>query len=194
MKKDETLTSIKDTQKMHLMCGIPTVIGIIFTICVLCDGGLSAWVDYAFAGGLFSIEALLSWGGLFLIVSGTVFYKLTAESTMIITKDKVTGKTSWGKEVNIPLDSISAVELTKFYNGIGVSSSAGIIRFMFIKNNKELYNAINELIQNRSNNNSSNKTQKEDVPNEIRKYKELLDDGLITQKEYDEKKKQLLNL
>ena len=194
MKKDETLTSIKDTQKMYLMCGVPTVIGIIFTICVLCDGGLSAWVDYAFAWGLFSIEALLSWGGLFLIVSGIVFYKLTAESTMIITKDKVTGKTSWGKEVNIPLDSISAVELTKFYNGIGVSSSAGIIRFMFIKNNKELYNAINELIQNRSNNNSSNKTQKEDVPNEIRKYKELLDDGLITQKEYDEKKKQLLNL
>ena len=32
------------------------------------------------------------------------------------------------------------------------------------------------------------------VPEEIRKYKELLDDGIITQEEYEEKKKQLLGI
>ena len=32
------------------------------------------------------------------------------------------------------------------------------------------------------------------IPDEIRKYKSLLDDGIITQEEFDEKKKQLLNL
>lgn len=32
------------------------------------------------------------------------------------------------------------------------------------------------------------------VPDEIRKYKELLDEGIITQEEFDAKKKQLLNL
>ena len=34
----------------------------------------------------------------------------------------------------------------------------------------------------------------EALSNEIKKYKALLDDGLITQEEYDEKKKQLLGL
>ena len=32
------------------------------------------------------------------------------------------------------------------------------------------------------------------VPDEIRKYKELLDEGIITQEEFDAKKSQLLNL
>lgn len=37
-------------------------------------------------------------------------------------------------------------------------------------------------------------TSSVDVPNELRKYKQLLDDGIITQEEYDVKKKQLLGL
>lgn len=32
------------------------------------------------------------------------------------------------------------------------------------------------------------------IPDEIRKYKELLDDGIITQEEFNTKKKQLLGL
>lgn len=36
--------------------------------------------------------------------------------------------------------------------------------------------------------------KKETVPDELRKYKELLDDGIITQEEFDTKKKQLLGL
>lgn len=42
---------------------------------------------------------------------------------------------------------------------------------------------------------SSNSSQvKDDVPSEIRKYKELADDGIISQEEFEAKKKQLLNL
>ena len=47
---------------------------------------------------------------------------------------------------------------------------------------------------------SSNKTEKNyndvriDVPEEIIKYKKLLDDGIINQEEFDKKKKQLLDL
>ena len=33
-----------------------------------------------------------------------------------------------------------------------------------------------------------------DIPDEIRKYKQLLDDDIITQEEFDAKKKELLNL
>ena len=43
-------------------------------------------------------------------------------------------------------------------------------------------------------NDNSNNTLENDIPAQIKKYKELLDSGAITQEEYDEKKKQLLGL
>lgn len=41
---------------------------------------------------------------------------------------------------------------------------------------------------------SSTLLQEESVADEIRKFKELLDDGIITQEEFDAKKKELLGL
>lgn len=42
--------------------------------------------------------------------------------------------------------------------------------------------------------NSRNSSTQSNIPDELNKYKQLLDDGVITQKEFDAKKKQLLGL
>ena len=53
----------------------------------------------------------------------------------------------------------------------------------------EIKEFFDEIIQ------SNNKEEKDiDIPNEVSKYKKLLDEGAITQKEFDSKKKQLLDL
>lgn len=55
---------------------------------------------------------------------------------------------------------------------------------------------INDYIQSKINNPSSTAPvqQETSTADELRKYKQLLDDGIITQEDYDTKKKQLLGL
>lgn len=63
------------------------------------------------------------------------------------------------------------------------------------KTNMDLYNKlVNKLEQIISAAVSPENTSNENVPDEIRKYKNLLDDGIITQEEFDAKKKELLGL
>ena len=67
-----------------------------------------------------------------------------------------------------------------------------------MKNYDELYKVIGDLLIERQDNKDKKDTkvvqEKEDVTEEIRKYKALLDDEIITKKEFEEKKKELLNL
>jgi len=57
----------------------------------------------------------------------------------------------------------------------------------------DLYNEINELISQRSINNAGSDNSN-DPTEQIRKFKSLLDDGIITPEEFDAKKKELLGL
>ena len=71
---------------------------------------------------------------------------------IVVTKDKVYGIAIFGNRVDIPLDSISAVNYFDLFNVVGVSSASGTIRFPFIPNAKEVHTKINELIENRQGN------------------------------------------
>lgn len=53
---------------------------------------------------------------------------------------------------------------------------------------------IKELIENASNNETTQQVQTNDVADEIRKFKSLLDEGILTQEEFDAKKKELLGV
>lgn len=53
---------------------------------------------------------------------------------------------------------------------------------------------IKELIEHANNNESTQQVQKIDAAEEIRKFKALLDDGILTQEEFETKKKELLGL
>ena len=75
------------------------------------------------------------------------------------------------------------------------------IRFWFIENRNEVHAALSDIIAKAQ---IENTNQKIDISSaapvassnadEIKKYKELLDAGIITQEEFDAKKKQLLGL
>ena len=109
-----------------------------------------------------------------------------------ITDKRVCGKTYFGRSVDLPMDSISAVG-SSWFNGIAVSTSSGKVSFLFIENSKEIRELLCQLLIDRQGKPQSVIPHKSNA-DEIKKYKELLDSGIITQEEFDAKKKQLLGL
>lgn len=69
-----------------------------------------------------------------------------------------------------------------------------------MRNRDEVHNAISNLLVERQNQKQpiAQTTIKQEIPqsnaDELKKYKDLLDSGVISQEEFDAKKKQLLGL
>lgn len=165
------------------------IAGISFTFLSLAAMPYSDLVDYfvAFlAVGIISICLAI-----LIIIFGR-------DSGICITDSRVYGKTVFAKRVDIPLDSVSSVGLTNpLFNGIVFSSNSGKISFYFIANRNQAHQIISDLIikrQNKIPNNAINQVTAQSNADELKKYKELLDNGVITQEEFETKKKQLLDL
>lgn len=128
---------------------------------------------------------------------GKFFAFLLNSSELVVTDKRVYGKTAFGKRVDLPLDSISAVS-TGIFKRISVATSAGEIHFYELQNREEVHECINKLLIQRQNTMQNKAVHVENVvksdADELKKYKELLDTGVITQEEFDAKKKQLLGL
>ena len=109
----------------------------------------------------------------------------------------MTGKTYFGRSVDLPMDSISVVG-TGWFNGISVATSSGAIKFVAIENSKKIHEVLNGLLIKRQEQKAKENTQSVSAvagsAEELKKYKELLDSGIITQEEFETKKKQLLGL
>lgn len=118
-----------------------------------------------------------------------------AGGKLVVTDKRIYGKVAYGKRVDLPLDSISAVGLTIF-NSLSVSTSSGRIIFHLVPQRDEVHKIISDLIIDRQNSKQNNVIVKGNNSNadELKKYKELLDSGIITNEEYEAKKKQLLGL
>lgn len=117
---------------------------------------------------------------------------------------KVIGSTS---DLRLPIEKIDSLFvknslMDKFRGGktLGIRSNTGVIKFVCVQNADAFVTAANKAIE------ESKKANKE-VPSplttivqntsdadESKKYKDLLDNGVITQEEFDAKKKQLLGL
>lgn len=115
---------------------------------------------------------------------------------MVVTDKRIYGKVAWGKRVDLPFDSISATSTLHLFKGVSVSSASGRIKFLLIKNASEMYNEINKLLIERQKKESPTviEEKKTDSSDDLIKLKELLDKEIITQEEFDAKKKQLLGL
>lgn len=109
-----------------------------------------------------------------------------------VTDKRVCGKTYFGRSVDLPMDSISAVG-SSWFNGIKVSTSSGKVSFLHIEKSKEIRELLCQLLIERQEKLQSDIPAKSNA-DELKKYKELLDGGIITQEEFDTKKKQLLGL
>ena len=113
-----------------------------------------------------------------------------------VTDKRVYGASIFGRRVDLPLDSVSAVA-TSFPKGIAVATSSGRIKFLLIKNAAEIHGEIRKLLIDRQDKRAAAKAsapQSASEADELKKYKALLEEGVITQEEFDTKKKQLLGL
>ena len=160
----------------------------------LCIPVLYFIICYIYYGGYTLREFLYTDGGAIIPkILMPVFFIISLWALLftelVVTDKRVYGKTMFGKRVDLPLDSISAVGFSAFH-GISVGTSSGRISFVLIKNNREIHKCINDLLIERQ----AKGTADTGAISELKQYKELLDSGVITQEEFDAKKKQLLGL
>ena len=126
---------------------------------------------------------------------------------LYLTETQICGvlKTMFGeKELRIPLEKLDNISLRdsivdKIIGGkkLCILSNSGTARFPYVQNSEEFMKATFEQLEKRkskSNNNTAKEPEMKNAVDELKKYKELFDSGVITQEEFDAKKKQILNL
>ena len=155
-----------------------------FHLCFYCD----FWsFEYIYIALAFWTIALF-----FLII-----FFMMHKMQITITDKRVYGQTYFGRSVDLPMDSISAVG-SSLLNGITVSTSSGKVSFLFIEDSKGLHELLRQLLIDRQYKKEAEKTQcvlpVTSIADELKKYKELLDCSVITQEEFETKKNQLLGL
>ena len=127
----------------------------------------------------------------------TLLYAWLSKYELTVTDKRVYGKAAFGKRVDLPLDSISAVG-TSWLKGLDIGTSSGKIHFKLVKNQKVIHDTMSKLLIERQEIAKKYKTKESRFVNstadELKKYKELLDSGAITQEEFDKIKQQLLGL
>lgn len=137
-------------------------------------------------------------GGIILIALAVLLLLYIGNCEIVVTDARVYGKAAFGKRVDLPMDSVSAVGTTAMFNGIAVATSSGKISFLGLKNVGEVHKAVSDLLIKRQAKPIASNIIKQEIPqsnaDELKKYKDLLDSGIISQEEFDAKKKQLLGL
>ena len=125
-----------------------------------------------------------------------IIYLVNRNCELQVTENNVKGKTLLGKEVVLPLYMVSAYSTRKFLSTIAVATASGITKFSLIGNYKEIGNVLSKKINERQQNTkiATKQTAENAAMDDLLKLKSLLDSGIITQEEFDAKKKQLLGL
>lgn len=162
-----------------------------FIFCNICGILNAVEADFLLGWFIWLLIYAIIFGIIILIV------KNIRKSQITVTDKRVTGKIR-SRSIDLPIDSISAVG-TRAFGGIIVSTSSGAIKFSDIANRDEIHKVIRELIIKRQEENknivvTAPVAESTSNADELKKYKELLDSGVITQEEFDAKKKQLLGL
>ncbi len=121
--------------------------------------------------------------------------------TITVTDKRIYGRLAFGKRVDLPIDFVTSVAKIQWLKGITILASSKKRKFLLIKNRNEIYNEINNLLIERQKKqysvfvaNPTNTQTINNSPDDLIKLKELLDKGIITQEEFDAKKKQILGL
>ena len=135
----------------------------------------------------------IDFGLIVFIISAIIAWWLSSYQ-LTVTDKRIYGITSFTKRVDLPVDSVSAVATTAL-KGIVIATSSGKIAFNLIKNRDDVHSVISNLIISRQSHTIVTESQNAYTHvDELKKYKELLDNGIITQEEFDAKKKHLLDL
>ena len=154
---------------------------------------------YVFRFGDYTPQFIWFVIGCLCLLSGIVIgiiYLVNRKCEIQITENNVKGKTLLGKEVVLPLYMVSAYSTRKFLSMIAVATASGITKFSLIGNYKEIGEVLSKKINERQQNTETSTKQTADnaAMDDILKLKSLLDSGIISQEEFEAKKKQLLGL
>lgn len=125
-----------------------------------------------------------------ILLIGSILYIADKRTELVIYENKIIGKKIDGKTVQFMLKDIKSVETTKTHDlkilGVGIKYDIHLIQ-----NAEEMKNVLMNML---AKTNQEQPAVAGSSANDIKEYKELLDAGIITQEEFDEKKKQLLNI
>jgi len=123
------------------------------------------------------------------------FLFVNRNTTLTVTDKRIHGKLMFSKPFDLPLHSVASVS-TCLLKGVTVTSTAGKTHFFLVRNNKEVQTVISKLLEEKRPHTpkSTASTATLDAVDQLRKYKALLDDGIITAEEFEAKKKQLLGI
>lgn len=169
----------------------PIIILLSLTILLLILSG-GSFIDF-FEGDGFYVDQIPFFLSILCLISVIFVYNMTKKGELSVTNKRVYGIALFEKRVDLPLDSISAVG-TSWLWGVDVGTSSGRIHFKLVKNKNEIHSVLSKLLMERQQEKASANIQTTSNADELKKFKDLLDSGVITQAEFDEKKKQLLGL
>lgn len=204
MNENTIITGKKQTTYKNVMIvgGVLFALGTLLWILNVDGCRVYKYMHFGLIGNMFFFDPpilsiLLDFGAI-LLVWGLIWYLEFQNVSITVTDKRVFGTAKWKKRVDLPFDSISAVA-TSALHGITVATSSGSIRFKFIENNIDVHDAISKLLLERQHNTVASISNIEEVStasaaDELKKYKDLLDSGIITEEEFNAKKKQLLGL
>lgn len=168
------------------------IISVILSICIM--GDLDDYWEYALFPQAAEGIAVFFWLAWIFVLLAIFFWIEMSFCEVVVTDKRVYGKTLFGKSIDLPYDKISSVG-TCFPMGVFTATSSGVIKFLLLTNQKEVYSSVSNLLKERQIlNNTTNVKMEQSSADELKKFKDLLDSGIITQEEFDAKKKQLLGL
>lgn len=175
------------------------------------------YTDYSSSGGQSTIleDQFIIGIVVFILIFVVAALKLytqdvTKECSIELTSEGINGRRKRigaKADLRLPIEKIDSLFVTetifdKIRGGktLGIRSNTGVIRFVCVQNADEFVAAANKAIEENKKSNkaipapSTTVVQNTSNADELKKYKDLLDSGVITQEEFDAKKKQLLGL
>ena len=200
--KSERLKSEKNlkilVRTFFIVCGVLAVILFVYgggNLIAGYAGSVSLEYDI-FSFVVFIIHCLSLIGG----VVSSIIIRRNRKCKLTITDKNVRGTSVGGKEVVLPLYMVSAYSTRKRFSTIVIATSSGLTKFTLIGNYAEIGEVLAKLINDRqantqaTTNESPAQSAQSNSMDDLVKLKSLLDNGIITQEEFDAKKKEILGL
>lgn len=134
--------------------------------------------------------------GALIVIVGIIMKLCTEKCELTVTDEAVFGKRIFRKKVYIPLNEITSIKPWPF-SGVLISSITGVSIFPCFKNRNDIIKVLTPLITKSQQTSSQTINTINKNSNEIERLKDLkvlLDDGVITQEEFELMKNQILNL
>ena len=138
----------------------------------------------------FGSALFLSFFGLITSIAARGIYK---NSELVVTDNKIVGKDTLNRRVELPLEQISSLMLSHSKTII-FSTSSGRIEFSWVENCQEILDCVSALIENKKTHATTPNAEPLSTADELKKFKDLFDSGIITQEEFNAKKRQLLGI